>query len=120
MPTVTGLRGQAGLRGNKLGLHLRNGTTNPVQILGTDLSMGLKVTIRYGGTFDDPDVKWTGNLNGIGMDNTEGTGVLTCANKYEPPQDMGGDVGEGEDVTVTVGEAASETRPVALKVNLDT
>ena len=91
---------------------------------GTDLANGLAMTIWFGGTKDDPDIRWTGQLRSTNQNNTVSSCKLTTViNKYEPPSGSdvasGTGVGEGMDVTVTLGEGAAETQPVLAQVNLD-
>ncbi len=122
MPTFTGLSSQEKLGNGKNGLHTVRNRTSEIDVTGTDLSNGLAMTIWWGGTKDDPDIRWTGQLRSTNQQNTVASCKLTTAiNKYEPSTgtNMGTGLGEGDDVSVTLGEGAAETPPVAAQVNLD-
>ena len=124
MPTFTGLTSQESLANGKKGLHTVRNKTSEIDVTGTDLSNGLAMTIWWGGTKDDPDIRWTGQLRATNQQNTVASCKLTTAiNKFEPPSgtDLGSGtgLGEGEDVSVTLGTGAAETPPAPAKVNLD-
>ena len=123
MPTFTGLTSQERLGNGKNGLHLVRNKTSEIDVVGTDLSNGLAMTIWYGGTKDDPDVRWTGQLRSTNQNNTVSQCKLTTViNKYEPTSgtDVGSGTGggDGDDVSVTLGTGAAETPPVPVQVNL--
>ena len=124
MPTFTGLTSQEKLGNGKNGLHTVRNKTSEIDVAGTDLSNGLAITIWWGGTKDDPDIRWTGQLRSTNQNNTVSSCKLTTViNKYEPPSgtDLGSGtgVGEGDDVSVTLGTGVAETTPVPAQVNLD-
>ena len=122
MPTFTGLTSQESLANGKKGLHTVRTKTSEIDVTGTDLSNGLAMTIWWGGTKDDPDIRWTGQLRSTNQKNTVSSCKLTTViNKYEPTSGMGvGEgVGEGMDVSVTLGTGAAETPPAPAQVNLD-
>ena len=124
MPTFTGLTSQEKLGNGKNGLHTKRTKTSEVDITGTDLANGLAVTVWFGGTKDDPDIRWTGRLRATNPANTVASCSLTTAiNKYEPTSGTavgsGTGVGEGMDVSVTLGEGPAETPPAPAQVNLD-
>ena len=80
------------------------------------------MTIWFGGTKDDPDIRWTGQLRSTNQNNTVSSCKLTTViNKYEPPSgtDLGSGTGEGDDVSVTLGTGPAETPPAPAQVNLD-
>lgn len=124
MPTFTGLTSQERLGNGKNGLHTVRNKTSEIDVTGTDLSNGLAMTVWFGGTKDDPDIRWTGQLRSTNQNNTVSSCKLTTVlNKYEPTSgtDLGSGtgVGEGMDVTVTLGTGPAETTPVPAQVNLD-
>lgn len=117
-PTVKTFAAKGQLANGKTGLHATNNSTTPIELTGTNLVNQMAVTIKFG-----TDITWSGTLNA--PNTTSGTATAKCSNPYnasETPVGVDGDLGDGEDVSVTVGSGTNtspSSDPAPFKVNLD-